>query len=261
VEKRVKLLYSLSMGRLRVISWALLVFGLAIFAPEIGNAGDEDTKKEASAPVAPAEPEPAPTPEEPEAPDLSLGEEPEATSPSFEEPAASPAAARAKRRAAKPPYDPDKNINYTELMALAEPGNASRGVLPPAQGTRGYRPNLVAASAGDRTPGYGGFVEYSWNRLAAGVFFAYRPLRDVDRFNEYQTIGGLYGTYRWLPWDFSPYALLGLEIGSKTPETFGGLAGLGMEARIYSGWTALLGYTFHSTVRKGFWGGAFGWSF
>lgn len=246
-----------------MIFFAWLIFasiGGGLLAPNAALAGDEDTKKEKVAP-APVEPEPAPLPEEPEAPDMSLGEE-ENLQPEFTEPeaAATPAAPR-KKRPKGVPYDPDKNINYSELLALAEPVTATRGVLPPAQGTRGYRPNLLAASAGDRTPGYGGFLEYSWNRLGVGVFFAYRHLRDVDRYNEFQTLGGTYGVYRWLPWDFSPYILAGIEMGSKTTETFGGLAGIGMEVRVYSGWTALLGYTFHSTMRKGFWGGAFGWSF
>lgn len=260
MEKRVKVLYSLGMGRLCLFILAIWVVS-GVFSPDLAFTGDEDTKQ-VTPKAPPVEPEPMPLPEEEDSPDMSLGGD-EVLSPEFSEPElendAPPVPAR--RRGSRAPFDPDKNLDYSELLSLAEPIASSRGVLPPALGTRGYRPNLVAVSAGDRTPGYGAFVEYSWNRLGIGAFFAYRPLKDVDRYNIYQTIGGAYGIYRWLPWDFSPYLLAGLELGSKTPDFFGGLVGIGMEGRIYSGWTALLGYSFHSTVRKGFWGGAIGWSF
>lgn len=152
-------------------------------------------------------------------------------------------------------------MDYSELMGLVDLGEPDQGVLPPAPGFRGYRPSMIAVGAGDRTPGYGGMVEFSWNRVAAGVFASYRNLRDSDTSAEAQGFAGLYGLYRWLPWGVSPYFLLGLELGSRTPETFGGLVGVGVEARLYSGWTALVGYTYHSVARKGFFGGAIGWSF
>lgn len=237
--------------------WILLLL-LALGAPA-AHAGDEDVKQEKAA-VVPAEPEPTPLPEEPEAPGMSLGEEPEVVSPEFNVP--EEAAPLPKRQAGKrKPYDPDANMDYSELLSLAEPVDESRGVLPPALGARGYRPNLIAGSVGDRTPGYGGFLEYSWNRLGAGLFYSYRNLKDADRYSYTQSILGMYGLYRWLPFDFSPYLLVGLEAGKATAEDFGALAGLGLEVRVYSGWTILLGYTYHSTVHKGFLGGAFGWSF
>lgn len=235
-----------------------LVVGLVgIFSSVQAWSGDEDTKP-AEQPKEVVEQPQAPEPELPEAPEMTLGEEPEPLSPQFPVDTAN---TKKKKKDRKTRKSPDENLDYSELMGMADPLELKRGVLPPALGTRGYRPNLVAASYGDRTPGYGVLVEYSWNRLSAGVFYSYRNLKDYDRFNRSQSFTGLYGLYRWLPFQISPYLLLGLELGDKTPVGFGGMAGLGLEARIYNGWTALLGYTYHSTARKGFFGGAFGWSF
>ncbi len=217
-------------------------------------AGDEDVKPVPQE-VERKAPEPAPLPPEPESPDMSLGTEP---SPEFVSENLEP-----PPPAKKPviPWDPDKNLDYSELLSRVELAADERGVLPPALGFRGYRPNFIAASYGDRTAGFGALVEYSWNRIGAGAFFGYRDLQGTGSGDSAQGVGGAYALYRWLPFDFSPYVLLGLEIGSATPEAFGGLVGGGVEARIYSGWTALLGYTYHSTMRRGFLGGAFGWSF
>ncbi len=234
----------------------IFVFGLLMTAASGAWAGDED-KKAPEEKKQPVEQLPAPEPEEPEAPDMTLGEEPEVQAPEFPTPGKS----KAKGKKPKKKKSPDENIDYSEILGMAEFLELKRGVLPPALGTRGYRPNLIALGYGDRTPGFGAMVEYSWNRLSAGIFYSYRNLKDYDRFNRSQSFTGLYGLYRWLPFALSPYLLLGLELGNKTPVAFGGMAGLGIEARIYNGWTALLGYTYHSTARKGFFGGAFGWSF
>jgi hypothetical protein len=238
---------------------------LAFLAAAPSRAGDEDVKAEKAKKAAQqAEPEAMPLPPETEAPPPALMEE-EVKAPIFTETeeVAAPMAPSAtpQRRAVRELKDPDKNLDYSELLALAQPMELSRGILPPALGTRGYRPNLVAVSVGDRTPGYGALVEYSFNRIGVGTYFSYRNLTDYDTQSVSQTFFGLYGLYRWLPFDFSPYILMGVELGSQTRETLGGLAGLGMEARIYSGWTLLVGWTFHSTARKGFFGGGFGWSF
>jgi len=225
-------------------------------------AGDEDKKAKEAASQIREEPAPTALPEEWDTPAPVLQEYPEVAAPIFEEPEEIPsepaARKKSKRRVRK---NPDANLDYSELLSFVQPMEGGRGVLPPAQGTRGYRPNLVAASVGDRTPGYGAILEYSFNRLGIGSYFSYRNLRDSDTSALSQGFLGLYGTYRWLPFDFSPYLLAGIEFGSETPEQFGGALGFGMEARIYSGWTILLGYTYHSTARKAFMGGAFGWSF
>jgi hypothetical protein len=230
---------------------ALLLSGIA---PAF--AGDEDVKKEKVKKEA-VEPDPTPVPVEPEAPDMSIGEEP---SPIFEAPAAT-APAPKRARVEKAPWDPDENIDYSELMGRVEADEPGRGILPPALGFRGYMPNMVAASVGDRTPGYGALLEYSWNRLGFGAYYSYRNLHDADLHSYSQSFVGAYGLYRWLPFEISPLFLLGLEVSSKTQEDFGGIAGVGIDARIYSGWTALVGYTYHSTVHRGFLGGGFGWSF
>jgi hypothetical protein len=222
-------------------------------------AGDEDQKEEKKPSPAP-EPEAPPAPNEPEAPDLSLGEQP---GPQFEEEpkAAAPAAPRKARRKRGAPYEPDKNIDYSEILGRVEVEPLSKGVLPPALGFRGYRPSMMALGFGDRTPGIGAMVEYSWNRVGAGAYYSYLNLPDDDLRSEGQGFGGLYALYRWLPFNISPYFLLGVEFASQTPDAFGGTAGIGVEARIFYGWTALFGYTYHSTAKRGFLGGAFGWSF
>lgn len=222
----------------------------------IALAGNEDQKEE-NKPKPPPEPEAPPAPTEPEAPDLSLGDN---AGPQFKEEEA-PQAAPAKPKRKRTPWDPDKNMDYSEALGKVEPEPLSRGVLAPALGFRGYRPNMIAIGYFDRTPGVGGIIEYSWNRLGLGGYYSYRDLPDDNQQSIGQSFGGAYLLYRWLPFNVSPYFLLGLEIASQTPEKFGGTAGLGVEARIYYGWTALLGYTYHTTAKEGFLGGAFGWSF
>lgn len=227
-------------------------------APLWAVAGDEDVKEEVKKPPPeiPVEAEPQ-MPEEPEVPDLSLGDEPE-VQPEYKEPVTQ---VFAKSKKGGVPWDPDQNVDYSEMLNRAEPQPHVRGVLPPALGFRGYRPNMIALGYMDRTPGYGVMLEYSWNRIAAGVYYSYRKLPSTDLNSYTQSFGGYYMLYRWLPFDFSPYFLLGLELASQAPEGFGGLAGVGMEAKVYRGITALFGYTYHSTVRRGFLGGALGWSF
>lgn len=224
--------------------------------PVPARAGDEDVKKQKEK-AAPVEPEPTPAPPPTEAPDMGLGEEP---SPAFEAPSEAPPPRRAARPARKP-WDPDENLDYSELMGKVEADEAGRGVLPPALGFRGYMPSMVAVTAGDRTPGVGAIAEYSRNRIGFGAYYAYRNLHDRDTLSFTQSFVGAYGIYRWLPFDISPLFLLGLEVSSKTIDQFGGIAGIGLDARIYSGLTALLGYTYHSTVHRGFIGGGVGWSF
>lgn len=225
-------------------------------------AGDEDKKAKEAARQKQEEAAATPLPEELEAPAPVLQEADEVAAPTFVEAEAPlPVDQPGKKPKTRVRKSPDANLDYSELLSFVQPMEEGKGVLPPAQGTRGYRPNLVAASYGDRTPGYGAILEYSFNRLGIGTYFSYRNLRDVDTSALSQGFFGLYGTYRWLPFDFSPYLLAGIEFGSETPEGFGGALGFGMEARIYSGWTILLGYTYHSTARKAFFGGGFGWSF
>jgi hypothetical protein len=159
------------------------------------------------------------------------------------------------------PWDPDRNVDYSRLDDSVEALDASRGVLAPALGFRGYRPNMVALGGGDRVPGFGGMVEYSWNRIGAGILGSYHSEKGQDPNVKGFGIFGLYGLYRWLPFDVSPYILIGLEAGGQTNETMGGMLGLGVEARIYSGWTVLVGWTYHSVMEQGYFGGALGWSF
>jgi hypothetical protein len=233
----------------------VLALSVLAFSP-LAMAGDEDVREEKPKVEAPVPGDQA-LPEAPDTPDAALGEEPAAPAPEFGAGPVKPAPKKNPRW----PYDPDRNIDYSEIMGIVDTADPGRGVLPPAQGFRGYRPNMVAVEAGDRTPGYGVLVEYSWNRLGIGGFYSFRNLSDADLYSEAQSFLGLYGIYRWLPWDFSPYILAGLEGAKATRESFGGLVGIGVEGRIYYGATLLLGYTYHSTAQKGFFGGGIGWSF
>lgn len=199
----------------------------------------------------------APTEPETVEPSLTEREEP---SPAFAEEAPPPAAGPAKKKTAQP-KDLDENVDYNRVLGLVDTIEPPRGVLAPGLGFRGYRPSMVAAGGGDRVPGFGALMEFSWNRLGWGVFASYRNTKGEDLVSAAQGFAGTYALYRWLPWDISPYILAGIELGSETTEGFGGLTGAGVEARIYSGWTLLVGWTFHSVVRRGFMGGALGWSF
>jgi hypothetical protein len=219
-------------------------------------AGDEDAKKAKKA-AEQKTPEDTALPKDAEAPDMSIGGQEEPKAPDFE--AAKPAAPKKARRSKA--FDPDENVDYSKVIDLVEAADPSQGVLAPALGFRGYMPNMVAAGYGDRTPGYGVMAEYSWNRIGMGIFASRLTNHDEDRLAAALGFGGVYGLYRWLPFDFSPHILLGLEMGSNTLDTFGGLTGLGMEARIYQGITLLLGWTYHSVSHKGYFGGALGWSF
>jgi hypothetical protein len=252
-------------------SWILLSLSvlLAAGSPH-ARAGDEDVPQETKQ-VEPKPPEDTELPPEPEAPEMSTGDEPvpepEVQAPPAEEVAgeeAPPEDAKAPPRAARRPWkthEPDDNIDYSRLLDTVETADAGRGVLAPALGMRGYRPSMIAVGMDDRTPGFGGMVEYSWNRIGAGIAGSYRSTKDEAAPVAGYSIVGLYGLYRWLPFNVSPYFLLGLEAGFSTDESTGGMLGGGVEARIYSGWTILLGWTLHSTIHRGFLGGALGWSF
>ena len=231
-----------------------------ISLPNQAHAGDEDVKKE-KVKAEPQEPEPPPPPPINEAPDLTLGDD-EEPQPSFETSTPPPAQPRRAVRERKP-WDPDRNIDYSELMARVESTDPGRGVLQPAQGFRGYRPSMIALSAYDRTPGFGGLIEYSWNRIGVGVYYSYlsEVTRNANTKILSQSFVGMYGLYRWLPFDLSPLFLAGLEAGINTNEAYGGIVGAGFDLRFYYGWTLLLGYTYHSTVHRGYWGGGLGWSF
>jgi hypothetical protein len=244
-------------GLLQILPLSIATLCLCLF-PFQGWAGGEEGKDKKPKQEQKA-PEDTELPIEPETIDPSLTEAQEPP-PVFEEVEEVPPKPK-KARAVYLEKDLDENIDYSRLIDLVETAEAPRGVLPPALGFRGYRPSMVAVGGGDRVPGFGAMVEYSWNRIGWGVFASYRNAKGQDLFVESYGIMGTYGLYRWLPWDVSPYFLMGLEVGNQTAEVLGGLTGLGVEARIFSGWTLLLGWTHHSTVRRGFFGGALGWSF
>lgn len=234
------------------------------------QAGDEDIKGNKKKPQPLEELAPPVETKQTESPDLSLGAQPP---PIFDAPMDAapnnPIAAPAPNRR-RAPWMPDKNIDFSELYDTLELPSLGDGILPPALGFRGYRPNMVAVSYGDRTPGIGGMIEYSWNRIGAGITGSYRQQNSTVTnpvtstavtVGKQQSFVGVYGLYRWLPFAVSPYFLLGVEGAYNTFEPFGGMAGIGIEANVHLGWTILLGYTFHSTIRDGSMGGALGWSF
>lgn len=246
------------------ISALLLSFALlSAMATPYAYAGDEDVAevKQPSTPPTPAiVPAPTPPPAPEAQPELSAGKV--APSPLKPLPAEPEDTALQPESAPPPPpakYDPDKNIMYPSVDA--EP--LENGVLPPSLGFRGYRPNMIALGAGDRTPGLGGILEYNWNRLGAGIAYSYRLVNAYQNtfYVQSQSFANVYGLYRWLPFDASPYILLGGELGWATDDGVGAIAGMGLELHIYSGLTAILGYTYHSCVHMGFMGGSIGWSF
>jgi hypothetical protein len=245
------------MARFRsFLSLSALVLAAHVFSPA-ARAGDEDVG-EAKKKAEQKTPEDTALPKDVEAPEMSVGDNQE-PSPDFVEQKPTAEETAPKRRL--PDQDPDANIDYSRLLDSVETAEASRGVLPPAPGFRGYRPSMIAVGAGDRVPGYGAMIEFSWNRIGAGITGSYHYNNGQDPTVVGYGIAGLYGLYRWLPFDISPYFLMGVEAGFYTADPVGGMLGGGVEARIYSGWTALLGWTFHSTTHNGFLGGAIGWSF
>lgn len=239
---------------------AFLIAGMV--SASAARAGDEDQAEEAKRAAQQAAPEDTAIPLDAQGPAPSVEAEPEVIAPDFQE--VKPTVVKKKTKAAPAaikPFNPDENVDYSQILStIEESPRPKRGVLPPAQGFRGYRPSMLAIGVGDRTPGFGAIVEYSWNRLGIGALGSYLPTSKDTRAKSYGFFG-VYGLYRWLPFDFSPYITLGVELGSQTEESFGGLTGGGVEAKIYSGITALLGWTYHSTVHRGYWGGAIGWSF
>jgi len=241
--------------RQKILALSILVAFFTLHSSLAQAGGEEEMAKKARQEA--KAPEDTAVPKEPETIDPSLTEAEEPT-PAFAEPVI---ATPTKKKPAYRERDLDENVDYSKLIDLVEAGDAPRGVLAPGLGFRGYRPSMVAAGGGDRVPGFGAIIEYSWNRVAWGVFASYRNTKGEDAKTAASGFAGTYALYRWLPWDYSPYILMGIEVGSETTEPVGGLTGLGVEARIYSGWTVLLGWTFHSVVRRGFMGGALGWSF
>ena len=247
------------MAGMRVLL-GLSIFGAVFSFAGPAVAGGEEGRQEKKK-VEQKAPEDTALPRETEAPGMSIGSE-EPPSPDYEEVTPSrPSPTRTPRRSYKA-HGPDDNILYTEIIDRVVGGSGrDDGVLPMALGFRGYRPNMIALGTGDRVPGFGGLVEYYWNRIGAGIFASRLPAGPEDPQATAYGFLGTYGIYRWLPFDMSPYFLMGVELGSETDETLGGLAGLGVETRVFTGWTLFFGWTFHSTVHRGFLGGGVGWSF
>lgn len=151
---------------------------------------------------------------------------------------------------------PDKNMNYADVYSKIELESLPKAVAGPALGTRGYRPNLVGTGYGERTPGVGAFLEYSFNRVGMGINYSYKFSKEKS-----QAFLGAFATYRFLPFDVSPYMLLGGGTVSHEGESFGAQVGAGLEARIYYGLTLIAGYGYFSAVKRGFAGGAVAWGF
>jgi hypothetical protein len=258
-EKRDFLYHLKAMRRIwTTLAIGLLLSGIGGFHSLPAKAGDEDEKQEQKAKPERAAPVDKEAPDEPEGTDMSVGGAPEEKSPVFSDAPVAESAAPKKKGIER---TLDDNIDYETITSLVETGDVPRGVLAPAPGFRGYRPNMIALGYGDRTPGWGGMLEYSGNRVGFGVFASGRKAHAANLTGGAEVFGGLYGLYRMLPWGISPYFDLGVEAGYNTDEQLGGMAGAGVEVRVYEGWTALLGWTYHSTVRRGFLGGALGWSF
>ncbi len=233
---------------------------LALLALGVGMprawAGSEDRKQRQETPP-PAEVPPPPPVVPDDSPDPTLEAAPEEKA---EAPVSAPRPKRRPPPRAMGSMDPDENINWQRVTDWVKRGGIPDLVAPPALGVRGYRSNMIGVGVGDRTPGYGAFVEYSWNRIGFGMAASYKPLTRDRRADSYG-FWSVYFNYRWLPWDISPYLHGGPQFGTGTPHSFGLMGGAGIDARIYYGLTLQFGYTFHSIAEKGWMGGALGWAF
>ena len=142
----------------------LLVLSISLLVPlsvPRARAGDEDVA-EPKKKVEEKAPEDTALPKDVEAPEMAVGESSEPP-PDFRE--VQPAKSAQERGKLSKPFDPDENINFKDSCArrydriyegrcqkkfeeLIEPPSSEAGVLPPAQGFRGYRPNMIALGFG-----------------------------------------------------------------------------------------------------------------
>lgn len=246
-----------SMGKGYALLLVLLLAAVPVWA------GDEDVKEETLKHERIKNEEAAPEPEVEEAapePSVTVQEPIPAPEPVPQPPAQKPVPPRVAAPP-RPNIGPDDNLDFREILSNIQSEELPMGVRQLALGTRGYRPNLVAFGVGDRTPGIGLMAEYNWNRIGVGVAYSYRSLKGDDAYAHSQSFVNAYGYYHWLPFWITPYFLIGVEKALPSEQSIGGLAGVGVETQIYRGWTALLGYTYHSAVHRGFMGGSFGWAF
>lgn len=162
----------------------------------------------------------------------------------------------------------DENIDYGKALRGIQMEERPKPYRHHYLGAEGWRPSTLSLSVGGRTPGYGGFFDYSWNRVGIGVSGSYRP---VERFvvirqgEEYTTNGQIFANawihYNLIPYPVSPYVLGGLEFADGAETTFAPIAGIGVEARLHYGITFFVEYVRHETVKKGFAGAALGVAF
>ena len=165
------------------------------------------------------------------------------------------------------PKDKLDHRNFIEEADITELPEAYRA---PYKGVQTVRPSKFGIMGGGRAPGIGFLFDYSFDRLGIGASASYRSfyglikeVENTDLLGSGQAFWNLYAFYHFVPFNFSPYAILGIELGEKTKHAFSVMFGIGMEIRVftYSGWTVLLEYVYHKADEKAYPGIALGYSF
>lgn len=164
--------------------------------------------------------------------------------------------------------DSDRNIDYEPMLKRLEYQEKPKAYRQPYLGSEGWRPNTFSLSVGGRTPGYGGFFDYSFNRVGIGFSLAFRPVQRFYVSEEdaaVQGIGQYFGNvwvhYNLIPYHVSPYILVGVEYANGAESAIEAIAGAGIEARVWDGFTIFVEVIRHETVRKTFAGLAVGYAF
>lgn len=162
----------------------------------------------------------------------------------------------------------DQNIDFDPMLRRLEYQENPKGYRHPYLGAEGWRPNTIAFSYGGRTPGYGGFFDYSFNRIGVGISASYRPEprfyvdpRVGDPLGYGQIFANVWAHYNLIPYHVSPYILVGVEYANGAERPVESMAGGGVEARFYYGLTLFVEVIRHETVRKTFAGAALGYAF
>ena len=165
---------------------------------------------------------------------------------------------------------PQNRLDYGHFIQEADITELPEAYRPPYKGIQTVRPHKIGIMGGGRTPGIGFLFDYSFDRLGIGVSSSYRSfyglikeLENTDLLGTGQAFWNAYTFYHFIPFNFSPYAIFGLELGEKTRNAISILFGIGMEIRIFSygGWTVLLEYVYHKTDERAYPGISLGFAF
>lgn len=165
---------------------------------------------------------------------------------------------------------PKDRLDHRNLIKEADITELPEAYRAPYKGVQTLRPSKFGIMGGGRTPGIGLLFDYSFDRLGIGASASYRSfyglikeVQNTDLLGSGQAFWNLYTFYHFVPFNFSPYAIFGVELGEKTKHAFNVIFGIGMEIRVftYSGWTVLLEYVYHKTDERSYPGISLSYSF